>query len=285
MIIYADELFLKNFLMSYLILIIAGEILSKKYRKRNVLFGSLVASLITVIAVIYEIENNILTRAITISLMVWISFKPKESKNFIIETTFVLMITFLIGGVMNSSIKNSYEIIICGVTSVLALKKYNDYYKKKKWKTRNQYKLRLKIESEDIELKAFLDTGNFLSTNFKDESVVVISKEALKDKVSSQILNLLQNGEIKDLKFSIFKNIRPISYSVLNEEIKMMYGLKVKDIKIENENNTIIRDAVIVLSKNNIKESEAIIGINLLEGGMESGDFVNIKAESQEIVC
>ena len=67
--------------------------------------------------------------------------------------------------------------------------------------------------------------------------------------------------------------------------MKIMYGLKVENIKIENENNTIIRDAVIVLSKNKMKESEAIIGISLLEGGMESGDFVNVKAESKEIIC
>ena len=285
MIIYADELFLKNFLMSYLILIIVGEILSKKYKKRNLLCGSLIASLITIVAVIYDVDNNILTRAITISLMVIIGFKTKESKKFIIEITFILAITFLIGGVMSSSINNSYEIVICGVISVLALKKYNDYYKKKKWKIRNQYKLTFQIENKEIKLNAFLDTGNFLSTNLKDESVIVISKEALKNKVSDKILYLLQNGEIGDLSFSVLKNIRPIIYSVLNEEDKMLYGLKVKDMRIESENNTIIRDAVIVLSKNNIKESQAIIGIGLLEGGIESGDSINVKEKSKEIIC
>lgn len=285
MVIYADELFFKNFLMSYLILVIVGEILYKKYRKRDLIFGSIVASLITVIAIIYEIDNNILTRAITISLMSLIGFKSKEIKSFIIEVAFLLAITFLIGGVMNSNIDNSYEIVFCGVISVIALKKYNDYYKKKKWKIRNQYKLKFEIESRKIELNAFLDTGNFLSTNFKDESVIVISKDALKGKVSNQILDLLQNGEIGTLSFSVLKNIRPINYLVLNEDTKMLYGLKVKNIKIENENNTIIRDAIIVLSKNNIKESEALIGISLLEGGMESGNFVNFKTESKEIVC
>lgn len=285
MIIYADELFLKNFLMSYLILVIVGEILFTKYRKRDLIFGSIVASLITVITVIYEVDNNILTRAVVVSLMVLISFKPKETKRFMIEVTFLLAITFLIGGVMNSNIDNSYEIVVCGVISVIALKKYNDYYKKKKWKIRNQYKLKFEIESREIELNAFLDTGNFLSTNFKNESVIVISRDALKGRVSNQILDLLQNGKIGTLSFSILKNIRPINYLVLNEETKMLYGLKVKNIKIENENNTIIRDAIIVLSKNNIKESEALIGISLLEGGMESGNFVNFKTESKEIVC
>lgn len=284
MIIYADELILKNFLMSYLILIVVGEILSLKYRKRDLIFGSLVASVITLLANIYEINNNIFARTITICLMTFISFKPKEGRNFIVELAFILGVTFLIGGIMNSSINNSYEIIICGVISIVAFKKYNDYYKKKKWKIRNQYKLKFEIEHKNIELNAFLDTGNFLTTNLKGEPVIVISKESLKDKVSDKILNLLMKGEIGDLSFSILKNIRPINYLVLNEEMKMTYGLKVKNVKVENENKTIIQNAVIVLSENKIKESDAIIGINLLEGGMESGNVINIETKSKEIV-
>ena len=285
MIVYVDELFFKNFFMSYLILIIVNEILSKKYRKRSLMMGSLASSLITVFAVIYELDDSFLIRAITISMMVLLSFKPKDAKSFVVEIAFVLAITFLIGGVMSSSMNSYYEVIFCGAISVLALKKYNDYYKKKKWKIRNQYKLEFEIEKKSIKLNAFLDTGNFLSTNFRDESVIVISQNALKNKVSTNIFNLLQNGEIDDLSFSVLKNVRPINYSVLNEETKMMYGLKVKNIKIRNGGNIIIRDAVIVLSKNDLKESDAIIGISLLEGGMENGNFAYVETEGEEIIC
>ena len=285
MIIYADELLIKNFIMTYLILIITGEILCKKYRKRDLICGSIIASIITLISIIYDIENNIILKAIILSIIVSISFKQQKIKEFIIEVTFILAITFLIGGVLESSLNNYYEIIICGVISIVSMKKYNEYYKKKKWKIRNQYKLTLEVENKKIELKAFLDTGNFLSTNIKNESVIVISKEAIKNKISSQILNLLEKGEIGELPFYIFKNIRTINYSVLNTEIKMMYGLKVKDIKIESENCSIVCDAVIVLSQNIIKESEALIGISLLEGGFENGNHVYVKAKSKEIIC
>ena len=285
MIIYADELFFKNFIMSYLILVIVGEILKITYRKRNLILASISVSLLTLIAFIYEIENNFFIRSITLILIVAIGFKEKEYKKFIVEITFILLITFLIGGIMNSNINNFFEIIGCGILSIMALKKYNEYYKNRKWKIRNQYNLKFKIEKNYIELKAFLDTGNFLATNFAEEPVIIISREVLKNKISSEIFDLLLKGEIGDLNFNILKNIRPINYFVINEKMKTTYGLKVKNIKIQNENCEIIRDAVIILSQNKIKESEAIIGINLLEGGMESGDNVNFKTKSTEIIC
>ena len=96
---------------------------------------------------------------------------------------------------------------------------------------------------------------------------------------------MLLNGEIENLKFNILKNISVVNYGVLNEETKFAYGLKVKNIKIKSENCEIVRDAVIILSKNKIKESDAIIGISLLEGGIESGDIMDAKTKSKEIVC
>ena len=65
----------------------------------------------------------------------------------------------------------------------------------------------------------------------------------------------------------------------------LLSSVKVKNINIKNESCEMIRDAVIVLSENKIKESEAIIGISLLEGGMESGNAINIKKKSKETIC
>lgn len=271
--------------MSFLIVAIVGEILDLKHRKRDLALASLIVSLITVVAIIFDVYDNIITRAITIFLMTQIGFKPRKVKNFIIEITFILGVTFLIGGVINSNINNIFEIIICGVLSVVALKKYNDYYKKKKWKLRNRYKLKFEIEDEIIQLEAFLDTGNFLTTNFKEEPVIIISKKVLQDKISKIIMDLLTKGEISDLDFNILRDIRAISYLVLNEKTKTIYGLKVRNIEIKNENCEIIRDAVITISENDMKEIEAIIGLSLLEGGIEDGNTINAETESQEIIC
>lgn len=285
MIIYADELFFKNFIMTYLVLIIVGEILSKKYRKKDVINVSILISFITVIAVFFDFNNNFIIRVSSILLMCAMGFKPKNVKEAIVDCLFILMITFLIGGVVSSNINNSFELIFCGVFSIMAFKIYNDHYKKKKWKIRNRYKIELEIENKKIELNAFLDTGNFLKSSVKGEPVIIISKESIIDKISEKIMKLLLIGEISELDVNMVKNIRTINYEVLNEKSKMSYGLKVENIKVKNDNCELIRDAIIILSEYKINESDAIIGINLLEGGFENGDITDVKAESKEIVC
>lgn len=285
MIIYLDELLIQNFIMTYLILIITEEILAPKYRKRDLMIGSMLSSLITLISIIFDIENNIIMKSITLFVILKVSFKTKNIKDIIFESTCVLAITFLIGGIIKSSITNYYEIIACGVISIVTIKNYNDYYKKKKWKIRNQYKLTFKVENRKIELKAFLDTGNFLSTNITKEPVIVVSKNAIKYQISKELLDLLENGNKECLTFNILKNIRLINYSVLNAEMQVMYGLKIKDITIETEKNIICRDAVIALSKNEIYESDAIIGINLLEGGICNGNSSYVETESKKVIC
>ena len=65
----------------------------------------------------------------------------------------------------------------------------------------------------------------------------------------------------------------------------MIYGLKINDMKIKTENYELKRDAVIVLSQKSIKECDAILGLSLLEGGLENGDSAYAKTESKEFVC
>ncbi len=285
MVIYIDELFIKNFIMTYLITIITGEILNKSSKNFKLILASFLSTILTIILIIYDLEFNFVSRLITISLLVFIAFNPRNMEVFVMELVTTLIITFLIGGIVKSSIENICEIIICGATVFLGLKKYNDYLKKKKWKIRNSYKIDFQIDSKSISINAFLDTGNFLSSNALNEPVIVISESIARDKFPKEIFNLLKSGELKNLKFSLIKNIRPIYYSTIDTQDKMLYGIKVKKIKIKYENKTIIRDAVIILAKEKIRDFDALIGITLLEGGFEDGNAINLKAESEEIVC
>lgn len=285
LIIYADELILKNFVMTYLILLAVKNILKLRTKRVKQILGATLASIFTLIAVIYEKENNIIIRISIISLLILISYSPKNFKIFFIETSLTLAITFLIGGVMSANINNLLEIILCGIFSIISAKEYNEYYKNKKWQTRNNYDIELKIKGKIIKLKALLDTGNFLKTSFENEPVIIISQNLVKGKIPEEILKLLEEGDYKSLDFETLKNLRIINYGVLNKENSICYGLKVKNVKILKEDCEITNDAVIMLSKNKLKNSDAIIGINLLEGRIENGNSFNIETKSKEIVC
>lgn len=272
MIIYADELFLNNFLMSFFILLVVSKILNIKHRGKDLILASIISSLITIFVVIYEAENNFFVRMLTIVVTNYIAFQEKKIEKILIEITFVLGITFFIGGVLSSSIKSIFEIIICMLVFIISCKKYTQFLKQKKWRARNAYDLSFKIEKENIEAKVFIDTGNTLETKY-GEPVIIIYES----KLPKNIIQLLKSGKLK--------NKRRIMYRMINEETKTTYGLKVENIKIKNDECEIVRDAVIMLSKNKINESDGIIGINLLEGGMNSGDTFNFKTKSKEVIC
>lgn len=285
MIIYADELILKNFVMTYLILLAVKSILKLTAKRIKQVVGAILASVCTLIAVIYEIENNIIVRISIISLLILISYSPKSFKIFFMETCLTLAITFLIGGVMSANINNLLEIVLCGIFSIISAKEYNEYYKNRKWQIRNNYDIELKIKGKILKLKALLDTGNFLKTSFENEPVIIISQNLVKDKIPEEIFKLLEEGDYKNIDFETLKNVRLINYDVLNKGNNICYGLKVRNVKILKEDCEIINDAVIMLSKNKIKNSDAIIGINLLEGRIENGNSFNIETKSKEIVC
>lgn len=272
MIIYADEFIFINFLMSFFVLLAVSKILSIKHRKLDLFLASTICSFLTLFAVIYEIDNNFFVRVITIVSANYIAFKEKKIDKFLIEITVVIGITFFIGGILNSKIKSVLEIIICMLISFLSYKKYNNFYKQKKWRVRNKYNLKFEIENENIEAKVFLDTGNTLETKYGEPVIILF-----KNKLPKNIVQLLKTGKLQ--------KTREIRYKTINETDKITYGLKVENIKIKNDECEIIRDAVIMLSENKIKESDGLIGINLLEGGMNSGDAFNFKAKSKEIIC
>ena len=65
----------------------------------------------------------------------------------------------------------------------------------------------------------------------------------------------------------------------------MMCGLKIKEVIIHYENVTMIREAIIALSNTKISDADALIGINLLEGGFENGHVAYNQTKSKKIIC
>lgn len=169
--------------------------------------------------------------------------------------------------------------------SILGVKKYSEYCKMKRWKIRNTYKIKFKLENKTVILNAFLDTGNMLKEMLSGESVIVVSEKSIEKFISKKIIVALMHGNFENIDFSILKNIRPIVYSGIDATEKIMYGIKIKNIEIFTGETKIINDAIIVISNIEILNADALIGIGLLEGGYQSGDYNDIKTKDHKFVC
>lgn len=285
MTIYIDELFFNNLFITYFVLIAVKKILNKTCSCWRLFFSSIISTILSIILILYDENNNIVLKISVLLITAYIAFIPKNFKTLIPEMITILIVTLILGGICSSTINKATELLLLLVISLIGIKEYNEYYKKKKWRTRNTYTLKINIANREIELKAFLDTGNMLQEMFSSESVIIIYEGAIEGKVPRNIIDVLRDGNFEGIDFNVLKNIRPITYSVINEREKNMYGLKIKNIEIYVENRKIVRNAVITIANHKFNGADALIGINLLEGGYESGYFDNAKAENNEIVC
>lgn len=162
MTIYIDELFIKNFTYSYLILTITAEILNIKYNWKKCILSSTVTSILSIVAIIFDINEKVIIKIIILLLYTYMAYTPQKFEKLIIEMVGNICLTFLLGGIISSSINKIQEIILFGIICLFGIRKYIEYYQKKKWTLRNIYKIEIEAENKKIGIKAFLDTGNML---------------------------------------------------------------------------------------------------------------------------
>jgi len=132
-------------------------------------------------------------------------------------------------------------------------------------------KLQVKLGNNTIDLDAIIDTGNFLKDPITKIPVIVVEKEALREKVPNKLIDNLQeiiDGKDVDLGEYAAK-IRIIPFSSLGKENGLLIGIKPKSVHInQNEESIFVKNVIIgiyngTLSKTN--KYSALIGLNLLE--------------------
>lgn len=120
-------------------------------------------------------------------------------------------------------------------------------------------------------IKTMIDTGNLLQDPITKEDVIIVEKDSLKNLVSSDILDNIEN--IVSGKWLNFTNIyqykfKIIPFSSLGKENGILLGFKPDYIKVDAEYETVKSDVIIAiydgkLSRSNLYSS--LIGINILK--------------------
>lgn len=133
-------------------------------------------------------------------------------------------------------------------------------------------KLELEFENKKLELKAIIDTGNFLKDPITKMPVIVVEAEALTNVIPNTLLNNLQ--EIlkgKEVNLGLYASkIRIIPFTSLGKENGLLVGIKVEKIKVQYSGEVeIIKNAIIGIYNGKLNKSnkyEALLGLEILEG-------------------
>lgn len=185
--VYLDLVFLENYILNFFIIYQITIFSKKKVKLKNVLVSSLIAALYSTILKAYESSflSNILLKLLVINLVVYVVFKPKKLINFLKFLAYYYLIFFIYIGViisittfLNINIKNIFvrvSIYILGY--VVTYVSYQRLWKMWKSNIKNDdlvYQIKFKINSKEINIKAFVDTGNSLKDIVNNLDIFII---------------------------------------------------------------------------------------------------------------
>ena len=261
MIVYVDILFIKEFLINFAIIHLTKKISEQRVSGIKIIFVSSLASLYTIICLVYPIKYIRTGRIICIIIIILTTFKCGNIMEFIKINIIFYIISFIIAGIYMYTYDDNIKSIVY-ILGVLTFSSWvvNEY--KKKYKISNYLlKLEMTINYKKYKLRALLDTGNELVSNL-NEDVIIISPKIIKNMEDEYIKRLLIDScPTKNVE----QKIRIIKFKSLGNECDVKFGILVKDIKIKSEEGENIKSAVIIAADNNFDSYDAIVGLNFID--------------------
>ena len=271
MTIYVDVLFLKEFLMNFMIAICTRKVLSKPFCMKRYLVACVIGSFSTILCLMIPFTWTGMIRISTIGMMVMIAYSPKNLMEWIKSLITFYLVTFVIAGIsfytIDEKLKRIIYILSFGLIIYTLIQTYEERYRVKEF----TYLLKIPINHKEYTISTFLDTGNFLKSSLGEE-VVIVSPRIVKKMKDDDFQNILLGRITKENSYQ--ERVRIIPYESLGNPYGMKYGVKLEDISIQYHEEIIRKGAVVVMAEKDFINYDSIIGLTFLEGSDASKKLV-----------
>ena len=255
--LYVDVLFLVNFSMDYLLLLLVKKMLKCSATHGRLFLGAIAGALLTCVIVIlpipYTLIKLVLFHMLVNTCMIRVGLKIKNIRTFI-KAMFLLYIgAFLMGGVIGAvrqyiRVGSLFLFVaIAGYYTVLGIWKFISGMQRFQ---QNIYEVEIHFGEKVWHIKGLLDTGNQLSDVVSGKPVSILDRRCAKELF----------GEIQ------IKNMRFIPYRTIGEKERVLAVITVDKLQICGEKECLIENALIGISESEITsggEYEMILNQNL----------------------
>ena len=263
MIVYAEYVFLENFIMNYIILSLTGKF--AKYHNKQIMlilgaaFGALYAFVIFFPSLHFLF--SVLMKLACSMIIIIVAFTPYKFKDFFRLIGIFYLITLIFGGAgfalfyftsfngivsngifYTSSITVKNIFISCGVGYIL-IKFCWEYIQRQSSKEKIVMDICIDINKEKIILKGLVDTGNSLTDPISKYPVIIVEYNKIEEIFPKEVKEIFTNNHLFSMD-KIFENInenhwitrlRIIPYQALGTENGMLIGFKPDNVLIYNE--------------------------------------------------
>lgn len=289
MMVYLDIVFIQYCIINYFLIEMTTIILKEKSKIANKIFATIIASLYPIITWLLNISlaEGIFEKLLLSTIIVFLIYKPKNIQDIIIKDIILYTVTYLLGGIFTSFISQIKDqqfaiIISCLIcTGLVSLSKL--IMKSIVNKDQLFCNIKIMINNRVIMAKAFIDTGNNLHDLVTGDTVVIINENKIEE--FSQELFKILNGIVLDIPNEFQTKIRMISYNSLGNDGDILYGIKADEVSIYYDGKEIKnKNVVIALNKSCFDNFDALVGLELLEGGYVVGNSFIVKNESKKVM-
>ncbi len=295
MTIYLDIIFLENFILNFIILYAVSLVIKEKVSYIKLMIASLIGASYVIIYYLINFQSkwNLIFKIILSVVMVYISFMPKSFKEFIKQITFFYLVSFVFGGaslgviymvnagkisIRNGIIVGNYTLktIFIGVILAFTIITVAFKFVKNRISKKDLFcNIKIIINQSKINVKAVIDTGNFLKEPITNIPVIIVEKDILKNFVPKEILENIENilgGDLKNIPENIqneyMSKLKVIPFSSLGKQNGMLLGIKADGVVVEIDNEEKYVEKVIlgIYTKKLSKKDEynALLGIDVI---------------------
>lgn len=136
--------------------------------------------------------------------------------------------------------------------------------------------IKIVLGKETIDACALLDSGHNLQDAITGETVVIINEEKIHE--MSEILFDVLKGRMVDVPSKYETKIRMVTYKSLGNENGILHGVCADSVIVYYDGKQYENKNVIVAaSQDKFENFDAIVGLNLIEGGIVCGNSTTIK--------
>jgi len=274
--IYWDVLLIINLVMNYLLLWTTGRLVNIDYKIWRLILSAVVGTAYTILMLFPQLQNwnNIIIYFLISILMVIIAYFPLRIRRFIQALGYFYLITFLAAGILmagynlnlqsqftelnegfNLSIQDTWifliGIIFLGVLGKFSWRLFQGQVSMDNFLT----SLIIKFDDEELEVNAYVDTGNQLRDPLTNLPVIIIELELLLEILPKKIRKIFTNYDLKlqieevatVLSETTWANrFRLIPFSVVGSQNELMIGLKPDKVIIYYQEEKLVTDHVIL---------------------------------------
>ena len=284
MIIYAEYVFLENFIMNYFILSLTSKFSRFKSKRIKFILASSLGALYAFVIFFPSLHFlfSVLMKIACSMLIIIVCFTPYRFKDFFRLLSIFYLVTLVFGGagfalfyfnnfngiisngifyITNISVKNIF--ISCGVAYILIQFCWG-YIHERLLKEKIFMDVSIEINNRKVNLKGIVDTGNSLMDPISRYPVIIVEYNAIENILPIEIKDILLNNQVFSFDQVIAKldgsswvtRFRIIPYRALGTENGMLIGFKPDNVLIYNdEYYKDIKEIIIAIYNKNLSET------------------------------